>query len=133
MADVEAADIYAQQCAQFGRMNDILYKMPVVFSTIIGGLWYFAASYIGKDRLVAVGVFLFAAIASVCFIFASIRFRLAFNAYIDSINKFDGEHKISIRSSKCPSTVKALIFLVAASAVFSVVAAIYALLKCDPS
>jgi len=71
-------------------MNDILYKLPPLFSTIIGALWFFAVSCMDKDRVISMFVFLFAAACCVCFCIIMRRFRLAFNAYIDNINKMDG-------------------------------------------
>lgn len=51
--DVSVKDIYKEQYAHFRAMNDILYKIPPLFSVAIGGLWYFAASQlkpIGSSR-----------------------------------------------------------------------------------
>ena len=61
MTEITIVDKYQQQYAHFGRMNDILYKLPPLFSTIIGALWFFAVSYIDKDRFISMFVFLFAA------------------------------------------------------------------------
>jgi|SRR5579871_542170 len=125
---MDERDIYQQQYAHFGRMNDILYKMPPIFATILGGLWYFAVSFYEKDRVIAAAVFVFSAVASACFMIALIRFRLAFNAYIDNINKLDGPLKVSIQS-KWPSTINAMIFLLLAGFVISLLGSIYPFLN----
>lgn len=56
---VKVTDIYREQYAHFRAMNDILYKIPPIMTTIIGALWYFAASYICKDKTVSAAVFVF--------------------------------------------------------------------------
>ena len=105
-------------------MNDILYKIPPIFTAIIGGLWYFAASNIEQDKLVAFTVFAFCAIASVCFVNVMQRFRLAFNGYINNLNKMDGDMKVSIESS-LPSTIGTIQLLLWTAAVVSVGGSIY--------
>ncbi|MDQ0333044.1 small-conductance mechanosensitive channel [Mesorhizobium sp. YL-MeA3-2017] len=80
--DVSINEIYKEQYAHFRAMNDILYKIPPLFSAAIGGLWYFAASQLTSDRLIAVGIFVFAAVVSVCSVLIMGRFSLAFSRYI---------------------------------------------------
>ena len=127
--NVTAKDIYEQQYAHFRAMNDILYKMPPIFSTILGGLWYFAASYVGKDKVIASGVFAFAAVAAACFVIALQRFKLAFNGYIDNLNRLDGEYKVTIKNSCWPSTLSAMTALVVAALAVSIIGAVYVWLK----
>ena len=105
MPEIELVEKYKQQYAHFGRMNDILYKLPVLFSTLIGALWYFSFSFMEKDRFLSFIVLLFAACLAVVFIFVMHRFRLAFNAYIDNINEMDGDYKVSLKHPKAPSTI----------------------------
>src|SRR5437870_1650113 len=112
-------DIYQQQYANFGRMNETLYKMPPIFSAIIGGLWYFAVGQIRIDHVIGSAVFIFAGAACVCFIIALQRFRLAFSAYIDNLNKMDGAMKVTIRDSQWPSTVAVMTWLVGVAGVMS--------------
>lgn len=128
-ASVTKKEIYEQQYAHFRAMNDILYKMPPIFSTILGGLWYFAASYIGRDKFIASSVFLFSAIAAGCFIIALQRFQLAFSAYIDNLNRFDGDFKVTLKSSSWPSTISAMTGLVVTAFIISILGALYALAK----
>jgi len=74
MTDISKLDIYKEQYAHFRSMSDLLYKIPPVFTAIIGGLWYFAVISLDKYRLVSCAVFTFAAIASVCFVNVMQRF-----------------------------------------------------------
>ena len=129
MTEITIVDKYQRQYAHFGRMNDILYKLPPLFSTIIGALWFFAVSYIDKDRVISVFVFLFAAACCACFCIVMHRFRLAFNSYIDNINKMDGDMKVTLKDDTWPSTITALIWLLMFGATISVVAAVYTIGK----
>jgi hypothetical protein len=119
-------EIYQQQYAHFGRMNDTLYKMPPIFSAIIGGLWYFAAGQIKVDRVIAAAVFVFAGVSCICFVIALQRFRLAFSAYLDNLNKMDGAMKVTIRGSRLPSTLAVMTWLVSVAGLMSFAGAFYA-------
>lgn len=61
---IPALEIYKQQYAHFGRMNDLIYKLPTLYSALIGALWYFASSA-KSETAISCGVFIFAAV--VCF------------------------------------------------------------------
>lgn len=125
--DVSINEIYKEQYAHFRAMNDILYKIPPLFSVAIGGLWYFAATQLKSDRLIAVGIFLFAAVVSVCSVFIMGRFSLAFNRYITNLNKLDGEYAVSLKDQTFPpSTVKIIQFLLWVALAISIVGVIYA-------
>lgn len=122
-------EIYKEQYAHFRAMNEILYKIPPIFTVVIGALWYFAVQNIEKDKLIACAVFAFAAIASVCFVIVMERFRAAFNAYIDNLNKMDGDLKVTIRSSRLPSTIKTVQLLLWAASIISVGGIVYVTYK----
>jgi hypothetical protein len=62
----------------------------------------------------------------VCFVNVMQRFRLAFNAYIDNLNKMDGEMKVSIKPSHFPSTIGTIQLLLWAAAVVSLGGVLYA-------
>ena len=125
--DVSVNEIYKEQYAHFRAMNDILYKIPPLFTVAIGGLWYFAASQLKSDRLIAVGIFLFAALVSVGSAFIMTRFSLAFSRYIGNLNKLDGDYAVSLRDMKWPpSTVKIIQFLLWAATVISLGGVVYA-------
>lgn len=132
--DVSVNEVHKEQYAHFRAMNDILYKIPPLFSVAIGSLWYFAATQLKTDRLIAVGIFLFAAVVSVSSVFIMERFSLAFSRYIDNLNKLDGEYAVSLRDHTWPpSTVKIIQFLLWIAAVISAAGVIYAIvLLCAP-
>ena len=126
MSEISKLDIYKEQYAHVRSMNDILYKIPPIFTAIIGGLWYFAVINLDKYKLVSCAVFAFAAIASVCFVNVMQRFRAAFNAYIDNLNIMDGEMKVSIRKSRLPSTIATVQCLLWTSSLISLGGIFYA-------
>lgn len=99
MTEITRAEIYKEQYAHFRSMNDILYKIPPLFTAILGGLWYFAVLNLEKDKWISSTIFAFAAVASVCFVNVMQRFRMAFNSYIDNLNQMDGDMKVSIKPS----------------------------------
>ena len=102
---VSIEEIYRQQYSHFGRLTDILYKLPVVFSTVIGALWYFSFSFLGENKTVSGMVLILAAIISFAGVFIVQRFRLAYNSYIDNLNTLDGDYKVTIRDSNVPSVI----------------------------
>ncbi len=89
--NIPIEEVYRQQYAHFGRMNNLLYQFPLTFSTIIGALWYFAFSYIKNDPYVAALVLIFSFAIAFSGIFIIHRFKLAFNGYIYNLNKMDGK------------------------------------------
>ncbi|MEJ6784004.1 hypothetical protein [Aminobacter sp. Piv2-1] len=126
--DVTVNEIYKEQYAHFRAMNDILYKIPPLFSFAIGGLWYFAATQLKSDRLIAIGIFLFAAFVSICSVFIMKRFSLAFSRYISNLNKLDGEYAVSLKDQTWPpSTVKIIQFLLWVATAISLAGMIYAI------
>ncbi|MEF3365657.1 hypothetical protein V3H18_03820 [Methylocystis sp. 9N] len=126
MTDITRADIYKEQYAHFRSLNDILYKIPPLFTAVLGGLWYFAVLNLEKDKWIACAIFIFAAIASVCFVNVMQRFRMAFNSYIDNLNKMDGDLRVSIKPSRLPSTIVTVQVLLWAAAVVSALGVLYA-------
>ncbi|XNO42133.1 hypothetical protein ACL2DZ_08140 (plasmid) [Sinorhizobium meliloti] len=124
---VRLSDIYREQYAHFRSMNDILYKIPPLFTVALGGLWYFAASQLKTDRVVAAGIFIFCVILSIAFINIMGRFGRAFNSYLDNLNKFDGEYRVTLKPSNMPSTVKTIQLLLWVSAIVSLIGAGHAI------
>ncbi|WP_315792548.1 hypothetical protein [Bradyrhizobium sp. SZCCHNRI1002] len=117
-AGVSVNEIYKEQYAHFRAMNDLLYKIPPLFTAVIGALWYFAVQNMDKTAISG-AVFLFAAVASVCFVIVMERFRAAFVGYIDNLNKMDGAMKVTIRPSCLPSTIKTVQFLLLLASLLS--------------
>ncbi len=126
MSDPTRLDVYKEQYAHFRSMNDILYKIPPLFTATIGGLWFFAVSNVDKDKWIAVAIFGFTALISTAFINVMARFRLAFNAYINNLNQMDGDMKVSIQRSSLPSTILTVQIILFAAAFVSITGAIYA-------
>jgi hypothetical protein len=120
------SEIYKEQYAHFRAMNDILYKIPPLFTAVLGGLWYFAVQSLEKDRLVSGAVFAFSAVASVCFVNIMARFREAFNAYISNLNVMDGDMKVTIKPSPTPSTIRTIQFMLWVACLISVLGIVYA-------
>ncbi|MET4386681.1 putative membrane protein [Bradyrhizobium sp. F1.4.3] len=106
--EIPAVEIYKQHYAHFGRMNDLIYKLPTLYSALIGALWFFAYSA-KSDTLIALGVFVFAAVICAHSIYITNRFRTAFNLYVDRINAFDRQYAVTIRpASGGPSQLSTL-------------------------
>lgn len=122
--NIDPIEIYKQQYAHFGRMNEILYKLPVLYATLVGALWYVALTQFKDDRVIAVGVLLFAAVLCWSFIITTQRFRQAFSRYLDNINRFDGEFAVTLPRDKL-TTVRTIITVVWAALFLSVAAAIH--------
>jgi hypothetical protein len=127
---VSVKDIYREQYAHFRSMNEILYKIPPLFSVAIGGLWYFAASQLKTDRVIAVAIFFFAAVVSVASVFIIGRFSVAFSLYITNLNKLDGDYAVSLKDKDKkwpPSTVKIIQILLWVATAISCAGVIYAI------
>ncbi len=123
---VTLSDIYREQYAHFRSMNDILYKIPPLFTVALGGLWYFAATQLNTDRIIAAVIFSFCVILSIAFINIMGRFGRAFNGYLNNLNKLDGDYKVTLKPSRLPSTVKTIQLLLCVSAIVSLIGAVYA-------
>ena len=91
--NIEPEIVFREHFAQLGRLTAILYGMLPFFATVIGGLWFFAAQFLNKDKIISGGVFLFAAASSLAFLMAIQRLRFVIMAYIDSTEKLAGNLK----------------------------------------
>ncbi|APO88189.1 hypothetical protein [Marivivens sp. JLT3646] len=96
---IEPHYIHQQHYTHFGRLNDLIYKLPILYSGLFGGLWYFAFSQKDANPWVAALVLFFCSILS--FIFKKITGRLgrAMSGYIDNINKMDGEFAVTLKNN----------------------------------
>ena len=132
---VTEAEIYKQQSARFQNLNDTIYRIPPIFSTVIGGLWYFAASQSGHNMVLAEGILLFASAVGVAGGNALMQLRLAINGYLDQLNQFESGHAVNLKSaspkaserwSSLPrvSTVRGLAYLLFLSSILSLIAMI---------
>ena len=126
MGEITRGDIYREQYAHFRAMNDILYKIPPLFTAVLGGLWYFAVTNLENDKWISCAVFAFAAVGSICFVNIMQRFRVPFNLYLDNLNKMDGDLKVSTKSSLLPSAIVTIQVLLWTAALVSVLGVFYA-------
>lgn len=127
-AEIPALDIYKAHCAKAQSAVDSLYKMPPIFSTIIGGLWYFASQQAASRPLMAAAVFLFAAAVGLAASVALWRNRMTMNGYLDSVQRFEGPYGFSLRGrSRLPSVTRTFIAMLLFSGALSVAGAIAAL------
>jgi hypothetical protein len=127
---VSIGDVYREHYAHFRAMNDTLYKMPPLFTAVIGGLWYFATQNLAGDRWLARALFLFAAIASACFVNVMARFRQAFGGYLDNLNKLDGDLKVTTKGGGYRmSTITTIQLLLSMGAVVSAFGIMYSFYK----
>lgn len=128
---VSTEEIYKQQYAHFGRMNDLLYKLPTLYSALVGALWYFGYVAKATEPAISGAVFVFAAVVCFYSIQVTNRFRAAFVQYIDRINAFDREYAVTLRTadgkSTGLSTVRALMRVLWVAFVISVAGALYVL------
>jgi hypothetical protein len=120
--------IYREQRAQAGRMNETLYRMPPLFSVVIGGLWYFAAQSIDKNRVIAAGVFLFATMCAITGAFAMQRYRIVFIAYMDCIEALEGKFAPNIPPTRVRTTTM-FMALLGIAAVISLLGFVYVLFR----
>jgi hypothetical protein len=127
---IPSLEIYKQQYAHFGRMNDLIYKLPTLYSALVGALWYFAYSA-KSETVMSCGVFIFAAVLCFHSIYVTNRFRAAFNLYIDRINSFDREYAVTIRPAAGEptkvSTLGAFVRMLWVAFAFSIGGALYVL------
>lgn len=123
---VTVGEIYKEQYAHFRGMNDTLYKIPPLFTAVIGGLWYFAVQNLDEKKGIASAVFIFAAIASLAFVNIMSRFRQAFSAYIGNLNRLDCDLKVSTKGGafrvSAITTVQIILWV---AVVMSIMGALY--------
>ncbi len=73
-AKVSDESAYEQLCTDFRALNAILWQMPVIFTTLTGGLWFAVASFDLTDRGRS-ALLLFAGVADLIMIAALGRLR----------------------------------------------------------
>ncbi len=120
-------DVYRVQAARLSNLNDSLYQIPPIFSTVIGGLWYFGTLQIPAHRTIAVVAFAFAVGVGLAGAVSVHRLRLATNKYYDNMEVFEREFHVSTRGGWIPSTVRAMTWMMLLSSLLSVTGAVYAL------
>lgn len=124
---VEKIEIYKAHCARASAAIEHLYKLPPVFATVIGGLWFFATQQLATHRFLSVAIFLFAACVALVGDVSFRRIRDAMNGYLDSIALFEGHHAFSMKAGpKGMSVARAFAWLMTLSYGLSLIAAAYA-------
>lgn len=66
--------IFEQDCQEFRSLNGFLWQIPVIVSTLTGGLW-FGATKVGDSLFVQSSLFLLAGVTNICFIAVLWRLR----------------------------------------------------------
>jgi hypothetical protein len=79
---------YEQLCTDFRALNTILWQMPVIFTTLTGGLWFSVASLDLTNHARSL-ILEFAAVANVIMIAALIRLRIIMETQRQKICKLD--------------------------------------------
>ena len=65
--------IFEQDCQEFRSLNGFLWQIPVIVSTLTGGLWFGAGKI--DDRFLQAALFLLAGCANLCFVVVLWRLR----------------------------------------------------------
>ncbi len=65
--------IFEQDCQEFRSLNGFLWQIPVIVSTLTGGLWFGAGKI--DDRFLQAALFLLAGCTNLCFVVVLWRLR----------------------------------------------------------
>lgn len=79
---------YEQNFEQFRSLNQIMWQVPVIATTLTGGLWFGAAS-VGRMPGFQYLLLLLAAISNLGLIVVLTRVRFVMEAYLEAIKKFN--------------------------------------------
>lgn len=82
-----ALKLHEIQWQNYKRTHDVFYHLPAIYSTIIGGLWYFSYSITTKDSWLSFSIILFSAICSASFLVAITRFEYVLGNQIHYLNE----------------------------------------------
>jgi hypothetical protein len=124
---ISRLEIYKLQSLRFTNLNDTLYKIPPIFGTVIGGLWYFAAQQMPTQRTIPAMAFVLAGMVSICGLVAISRLRGYMTAYLDNLAQFEAPH--AIPRSIGTSTAKAILWLMYVTAGLSCLGVLLAFLQ----
>jgi hypothetical protein len=65
--------VFEQDCQEFRSLNGFLWQIPVIVSTLTGGLWFGAGKI--DDRFLQAALFLLAGCVNLCFVVVLWRLR----------------------------------------------------------
>ncbi|WP_420469869.1 hypothetical protein [Brevundimonas sp. FT23042] len=81
--------IYTEHCAEFRALNIIFWQIPVIVTTLNGGLWFALASLdltVWGQRMI-LG---FAVVVNIAFFVALVRLRAIMERLLERIRRFEG-------------------------------------------
>lgn len=82
--------IFEQDCQEFRSLNGFLWQIPIIVSTLTGGLW-FGATKVGENLFVQSSLFLLAGVANICFVVVLWRLRKGvMEPLLESITTYQG-------------------------------------------
>ena len=124
---VDDVERYKNRLEQVTSLNTTLFQYPPILSTIIGGLWYFAAEKLDSQPLLAVGVFAFAALVGLFGAMLIHRTGAYLAARLGEMTTLEGG-----RASALPgiSTATIMVLLMVAATALSVAGVILAACRC---
>jgi hypothetical protein len=67
--------IFEQDCQEFRSLNSFLWQIPVIVSTLTGGLWFGAAKLTHDSVIIQSWLFLLAGVVNLCFVIVLWRLR----------------------------------------------------------
>jgi len=82
---VTESEIYQQQCEEFRALNSIFWQIPLIMTTLNGGLWFALAS-LELTELGQRAILIFAVLVNLVFLVALIRLRLLLGALLKQIH-----------------------------------------------
>lgn len=123
---LDPVEIYREQRAAHGRLEDSAYKALPAYATVVGGLWFFATTTLDKHPIVGVGVFLFAAVSAGAFALASRRHQHVGNNLLRHFDRWEGPLNTKPPPVRSPQTLTTMIGLLCVSATLSLLGAAYA-------
>ena len=82
--------IFQQDCEDFRSLNTILWQIPVIVSTLTGGLW-FGVTKIGNDTFIKASLFFLAGVVNIAFVIVLWRLRNGvMQPILEAIHNYQG-------------------------------------------
>jgi hypothetical protein len=111
--------IFEQDCQEFRSLNGFLWQIPVIVSTLTGGLW-FGVTKVDNDQFIRASLFLLAAVVNLTFIVVLWRLR---RGVMEPVLKHIHKFQERCRPQKGRFTIDTMFtILLALSALISLVA-----------